>query len=197
MCITHIVRPKGELIEAIGSYCSYCERPGYSAALDVEHMRDKYTHPKRMFLWRNFLLGCKNCNPVKGNKSILNMYFPTISNTYDIFIYDNLGHVSINTTLLTTQTEQNKAQRLIDLIGLDRIPGHPNFSKKDTRWSDRKDVYLLAEKYLPKYQANEIDVETVIDLAKAKGFWSIWMSVFSGEAAIIQKLKSDFPGTRI
>ncbi|ELB2078611.1 hypothetical protein QNZ73_004754 [Vibrio parahaemolyticus] len=188
---------KDELIEAIGGYCSYCERPGYSSALDVEHIRDKDTHPNRKFLWRNFLIGCKNCNPVKSTKSILNMYFPTVQNTYEIFNYDRLGQVTVNTVLLTTQADKDRAQRLINLVGLDRRPGHPNFSKKDKRWSDRQDAYLLAEKYLPKYQSGDIDVETIVDLAKAKGFWSTWMTVFSGESAVTSKLIQDFPGTRL
>ncbi|MDE1359055.1 HNH endonuclease [Vibrio aestuarianus] len=188
---------KDELIQAIGSYCSYCERPGYSSALDVEHIRDKKTHPKRKLLWRNFLLGCKNCNPVKSTKSILNMYFPTVDNTYEILNYDRLGQVTINTARLTTLAEINKAQRLIDLIGLDRRPGHPKFSKNDKRWSERQDAYLLAEKYLPKYQAGDVDADTIIELAKAKGFWSTWMTVFSSEVAVLKKLISDFPGTRV
>ncbi|HCH0799145.1 TPA: HNH endonuclease [Vibrio parahaemolyticus] len=188
---------KEELINAIGGYCSYCERPGYSSALDVEHIRDKDTHPKRKNLWRNFLIGCKNCNPVKSRKSVLNMYFPTVQNTYEIFNYGHLGQVTVNTQLLTTQSERDRAQRLIDLVGLDRRPGHPQFSRKDKRWSDRKDAYLLAEKYLPKYRSGDVDVDTIIDLAKAKGFWSAWMTVFSAEPGVTTRLVQDFPGTRL
>ncbi|MDT3306257.1 HNH endonuclease [Shewanella vaxholmensis] len=199
--VSYVYNPHGdakdELIDTIGGYCSYCERPGYSSALDVEHIRDKDTHPQRKHLWRNFLIGCKNCNPVKSTKSILNMYFPTVNNTFEIFIYDQLGQVTVNTALLTTNAERDRAQMLIDLVGLDRRPGHPQFSKKDKRWSDRKDAYLLAEKYLPKYKAGDIDVDTIIDLAKAKGFWSAWMTVFSTEHHVTSRLIQDFPGTRL
>lgn len=188
---------KDELIEAIGGYCSYCERPGYSSALDVEHIRDKKTHPRRQFLWRNFILGCKNCNPTKSTKSVLNMYFPTVHNTFEIFNYDSLGNVDINITLLNTQDKQEKAQRLINLVGLDRRPGHAEFSTKDKRWSDRQDAYRLAVKYLPKYQANEVDADAIIDLALTKGFWSIWMSIFASETVIIQRLKDEFVGTNL
>ena len=125
------------------------------------------------------------------------MYFPTVHNTYEIFNYDQLGQVTVNTVLLTTQADKDRAQRLINLIGLDRRPGHPYFSKKDKRWSDRKDAYLLAEKYLPKYQSGDVDVDTIIDLAKAKGFWSTWMTVFSAEPAVTNRLVQDFPGTRL
>lgn len=188
---------KDELIEAIGGYCSYCERPGYSAALDVEHIRDKDTHPNRKYLWRNFLIGCKNCNPVKGTKSILNMYFPSVHNTYEIFNYDHLGQVTVNTQFLTTQSERDRAQRLIDLVGLDRRPGHPKFSKKDKRWSDRQDAYLIAERCLPKYKSGDVDIDTLIELAIAKGFWSVWMTVFSAEPDVITRLVKDFPGTNL
>lgn len=188
---------KDELIEAIGGYCSYCERPGYSSALDVEHIRDKYTHPNRQYLWRNFLIACKNCNPVKSTKSILNMYFPTVHNTFEIFNYDQLGQVTVNNSLLTTQADKDRAQRLIELVGLDRRPGHLQFSKKDKRWSDRKDAYFLAEKYLPKYKSGDVDVDTIIDLAKAKGFWSVWMTVFSAEANVTIRLIEDFMGTNL
>ena len=71
------------------------------------------------------------------------------------------------------------------------------FSKKDKRWSERKDVFLLAEKYLPKYRATEVDVDTIIDLAKAKGFWSVWMIVFESDDVIVQRLKAEFAGTNL
>lgn len=188
---------KGELISAIGSYCSYCERIGYSSALDVEHIRDKDTHPRRQYLWRNFLLGCKNCNPIKSTKSIMNMYMPHIHNTFEIFTYDANGNISINEQILTSQPQKDKAQSLINLVGLDRRPGHPDYSNKDMRWSERSDAWLLAQKYLPKYQTSAVDSEAVIDLAKAKGFWSIWMTVFQNEPLIVQLLKDEFPGTNL
>lgn len=187
---------KDELIDAIGPYCSYCERHGYFSALDVEHIRDKYTYPNRMLLWRNFLLGCKNCNPIKSTNSILNMYFPTVHNTFEIFEYSN-GIVTVNQRMVTTQAQRDKAQKLIELVGLDRVPGHPKYSQKDKRWSERRDVYLLAQRYLPKYTAHVVDADAIIDLAKAKGFWSIWMGIFQNEPIIVQRLKNEFQGTNM
>ena len=61
---------KPDLIAAIGKYCSYCEREGFSSALDVEHIEDKDTHPALTYLWSNFLLSCKNCNSIKNAKEI-------------------------------------------------------------------------------------------------------------------------------
>jgi hypothetical protein len=39
--------------------CAYCEGV---AAQDIEHFYPKTAYPDRMFLWTNFLRGCKNCN---------------------------------------------------------------------------------------------------------------------------------------
>ncbi|QFT53086.1 HNH endonuclease [Microbulbifer sp. THAF38] len=188
---------KDELISALGSYCSYCERPGYFSAIDVEHIRDKNTYPNRKLLWRNFLLGCKNCNPIKSTNSILNMFFPTVHNTFKIFIYDRHGGVSVNQAVLGSEVDEIKAKNLIELVGLDRTPGHPKYSNKDKRWSERKDVYMLAEKYLDKYHHELIDPDTIIDLALAKGFWSIWMSVFADKVEIVDLLVERFTGTKI
>lgn len=196
---SYIFRPYGnakdDLILAIGAYCSFCERPGYFSALDVEHVRDKKTHPKRKYSWRNFLLSCKNCNSIKSTKSILNMFFPTVHNTYRIFTYDSSGKIHINSTHITTNTDNTKAQNLIDLIGLDRRPGHQLYSPKDKRWSERQDVYKLATKYLPEYQAGNITLSILIDLALAKGFWSVWMTVYANEPIVVADLISKFPGT--
>lgn len=78
---------KEDLMLALGSFCSYCEREGYNSALDVEHINDKDTHPSQKYDWENFLLACKNCNPIKGRKQIDNSLMPHIDNTFIIFSY--------------------------------------------------------------------------------------------------------------
>ena len=40
------------------------------------------------------------------------------------------------------------------------------------------------------------DVDTIIDLAKSRGYWSVWYTVFEGYANVRQRLITDFPGTR-
>ena len=54
------------LIERIGEYCCYCERPG---DLHVEHVVPKNKAPELEMEWSNFLLGCVNCNSRKWNKN--------------------------------------------------------------------------------------------------------------------------------
>ena len=78
---------KPDLIAAIGKFCSYCEREGFSSALDVEHIEDKDAHPDKKFLWDNFLLACKNCNSIKGTKEIdfPNIILPHLQNTFSPF----------------------------------------------------------------------------------------------------------------
>lgn len=187
---------KDDLITAIGSYCTFCERNAYSSALDVEHIKDKHTHVSRSLLWRNFILGCKNCNPIKGTKKISSMYFPTVHDTFHVIYYSPVtGAALVNTTVCTTPQMVLMAQGLINLVGLDRIPGHPDLSNKDKRWSERIDTFNVAQRYFSKYKNGHIDLETLIDFAKVKGYWSIWMETCKTDAAVINELVNKFPCT--
>ena len=177
---------KDDLILALGNFCSYCERQGYSSALDVEHINDKDTHPDQKYNWNNFLLACKNCNPIKGTKLIENSLLPHIDNTYIVFSYLESGFIS---------TDNPLAQKLIDLVGLDRVPGHPNYSKKDKRWEERKQAWEIASRYSTKYQAGQCDIEIIKDLALKSGFWSIWMNEFQNFIEVQQELIISFNGT--
>jgi uncharacterized protein (TIGR02646 family) len=187
---------KDDLISALGSYCSYCERYGHYTALDVEHINNKNHYPEQEFNWSNFLLACKNCNSIKGNKEINLSLMPHIDNTFIIFKYLESGLIIINQELIDTLEITTNTQQLLDLIGLDRVPGHPRLSNKDKRWQERKKVWEIAVRYLDKYQSQECDIETIRDLALANGFWSIWMTIFEDYDDIKQELISAFPGTR-
>ncbi len=90
----------------------------------------------------------------------------------------------------------SKAQRLVDLVGLDRIPGHADYSHKDKRWEERKKSWELANRYLKKFNSSKCDVETIKDLALKTGFWSIWMSVFDEHVSVKAELVNAFNGTR-
>ncbi len=187
---------KDDLIGALGSFCSYCEREGFSSALDVEHIEDKHSNPYKEHDWNNFLLACKNCNSIKGTKpvSFNEILLPHLDNTFIIFSYSESGMITINATL--DNVSASKAQRLMDLVGLDRIPGHADYSDKDKRWEDRKKTWELAKRYLTKFDSNRCDVETIKDLALTRGFWSVWMSVFDGHTSVKEELVNAFNGTR-
>ena len=187
---------KDDLIKAIGPFCSYCERNGFSSALDVEHIEDKKNNPTKEYDWDNFLLACKNCNSIKGNKKINfnEIVLPDRDNTFEVFVYLESGLIIVNPSI--DSELRLKAEKLIDLIGLDRYPGHESYSNKDKRWSERKEIWELANRYLNKLKEARCDIETILDLASKSGFWSIWMNVFWEYKEIKKRLVTDFNGTR-
>ncbi len=188
---------KPDLLKALGSFCSYCERKGFSSALDVEHIEDKKNNSQKENDWSNFLLACKNCNSIKGTKEVdfNKIFFPHIDNTFRILDYLESGLIVVANNI--SNGDKIKTKKLIDLIGLDRIPGHSDYSTKDERWEERKKCWEIATRYLKKFESNKTDCKTIIDLAKAYGFWSIWMSVFNRHSLVTQKLLNDFKGTRL
>ena len=188
---------KPVLIEAIGKYCSYCEREGFSSALDVEHIEDKDAHPDKEFLWDNFLLACKNCNSIKGTTEIdfPNINLPHIQDTFSPFEYLESGYIKIKDDL--KEPVRNRVTALVNLVGLDRRPGHLRYSSKDDRWQERKQAWELSKKYKQKYIAGNCDIETIVDLSISNGFWSIWMHAFEGFPEVQRALVDNFRGTRL
>ena len=64
----------------------------------------------------------------------------------------------------------------------------------DTRYKKRSKDWNLACKYRAKFIEGKTDIETIVDLVKAKGGWSIWFTVFRG-CDDVRKALLDFPGT--
>ncbi|RZK19457.1 MAG: HNH endonuclease [Flavobacterium sp.] len=187
---------KPDLISAIGKYCSFCEREGFSSALDVEHIQHKDIHDDKEFLWNNFLLACKNCNSIKGTKEIdfPNIILPHLQDTFFPFEYLESGYIKIKDVVAEPLKSQVNA--LVSLIGLDRRPGMPNYSTKDDRWQERKQAWELSKKYCQKYSEGRCDVETIIDLCKNNGFWSVWLNAFETFPVVQRALINNFSGTR-
>jgi hypothetical protein len=73
-----------------------------------------------------------------------------------------------------------RVRAYINLVGLDRLPGHPDYSDKDDRWDNRIKVYDIAMRQQHKYTqpVPATDVETIVDLARTNGYFSIWYTVF-------------------
>lgn len=184
---------KPDLFAAIGGYCSFCERQGFSSALAVEHIEHKDKHPEKEKLWDNFLLACANCNSIKGTKEIdfSKIILPHLHDTCVPFQYLESGYIRVRDGI----GESEKAKALVALVGLDRRPGHPEYSTKDTRWQERKKVWELCNRYVIKYQKG-CDIETIVDLAISNGFWSIWMSAFEAFPEVKKELILNFKGTR-
>ena len=78
----------------------------------------------------------------------------------------------------------------INLVGLDRIPGHPNYSDGDDRWENRMEAIDLAKRQFDKYTSTPIqtDLENILCLAKEKGFFSVWYYQFLGHNEVIEAL---------
>ncbi|GAB4292819.1 MAG: hypothetical protein Fur0025_28750 [Oscillatoriaceae cyanobacterium] len=186
---------RGDLIDRLGEYCSYCEMH-LDASLAVEHVQPQSSSPHLTLVWDNFLLGCTNCNSTKKDKQItLNYYYwPDRDNTFRAFEYCQGGIVRVSGSL--TATEQQCAQNTLELTGLDRTPKN-NPSASNRRWLNRREAWDIAEramKNLTKNNTSEMR-EQIIETAKAKGFWSVWMTVFRDDRDMLDRLIKAFPGT--
>lgn len=184
----------------IGTICSYCEM-AYATKRDlhVEHVQPKglpkYDHLK--YKWDNFLFSCATCNGSdnKDTKDVIlnDVHLPHINNTFLSLKYLSGGVVMSNPAL--TGDSRQHSEALLSLVGLDKTP--KTSSPGDERWLKRSEDWNLARKNLFKYKSGKIDVESIIDLVKARGGWSVWFTVFAGEDAVLSRLVNgnDFPGT--
>lgn len=188
------------LIKRLGDYCSYCESP--LLAPDVEHVQPQVFVPTLTLTWSNFLLACIYCNRVKGKKSInssnLHDYFwADIDNTFRAFIYELDLPPQVSSHL---NFQQKKiAHNTLELTGLDRDNFHKKCTKKDRRWIKRKEAWndALSVKEDLISNPSEAMKNTIILLAKAKGFWSVWMTVFEDDTDMRQRLINAFKGTSV
>lgn len=189
---------KDDLIENLGKYCSFCEVPvPPKSSLEVEHVKAKGI-PKYAGMvcsWSNFLLGCKNCNPIKSQKDFefVEIHLPHLNNTLLSFEIFEGGLIKVNARL--PEEEQSKAMKLSWLIGIERRPGAPEYSRKDDRWKNRLEAWNLAKKYHQKYSARLTDMDTIIDVALCTGFFAVWMTVFHDIPEIKLALIKAFRGT--
>jgi hypothetical protein len=205
--VTHWQEAKEELTNEIGTFCSYCGKYNSRSALHVEHIYGKkcidaagnlkYTHLQNR--WDNFLLACVNCNSVKKSKDIAvsDPYLPHLNNLLHFIEILAGGIIRIKPEVTGIDFARTKA--FIDLIGLDRIPGHPEYSNKDDRWDSRMKVADIAERQRFKYTRQATDIETIIDLAAATGYFSIWYTTFYAFEEVKHALINGvaFPGTDI
>ena len=85
------------------------------------------------------------------------------------------------------------------LIQLDHIP-HPK--ERDRRWNSRMEAYNSAEESLEDWKKikdkedKELYMKQTLQLAKAKGFFSVWMEVFKGHKEVQKRLIEEFEGTK-
>jgi hypothetical protein len=142
------------------------------------------------FRWDNFLLGCVICNSIKGNKDVnaIGAFMPHINNLLCFIEIEEGGLIKIKENLSTA--DQAGAINYIELIGLDRVPGHPSYSDKDDRWDTRLKVYDIAKRQFEKFTATPslTDIENIVELARTNGFFSIWYYIFKGVNEVLRVL---------
>ena len=189
----------GDLVERLGRYCSYCER-SLPTHLAVEHVAPKSLHSNRERKWSNFLLGCVNCNSVKGNKDVSDegVPWPDRHNTMLAIEYLSGGFVRASSEL--DDGLSRRARELVDLVGLDRhgARGWPSPTDRDQRWSQREEAWAAAIKCRSLFESlgqPEDAVGLVLQAARGFGFFSIWMGVFDAHATVRRALIEGFPGT--
>lgn len=187
------------ILEAnLGQYCSYCEV--FSSDTEVEHIISKDQNKSLETKWNNFLIACGRCNG-GGNKSNepVNfdiMYFPHINNTFMCFVYLEGGVVLVNPIL--TKCEQQKAENLMNLVGLDKYQGNPKYPKlnpNDKQWRFRREAWEWADRYEKDYLAKKRTVNDIATFAIQRGFFSIWFTVFQAHDDVKKALIEKFTGT--
>lgn len=134
------------------------------------------------FTWSNFLLSCARCNGTdnKGDKDVIykNIHFPHKNNTMLSIEYGQGGLVQVHSNLVVGSPEYQKAKALIDLVGLDKDPSHPDYKRKDKRWLRRDIVWQIAVECEDDYQKEKVGLEYIIKVAIPRGFFSVWFTVF-------------------
>ncbi|CAI1785508.1 HNH endonuclease [Serratia quinivorans] len=192
------------LVGRIGSYCSYCERR-IATNLAVEHIQPKdgqYGHPGLTGRWSNFLLACVNCNSTKGAKEVIlsNLLLPDRDNTFYAYVYSADGKVAPAAQLSPAQ--QAIAQETLSLTGLDKkvsqiFDDNGKLVALD-RESQRKEAWGTAQEALSDVlnnPGNTAVLRLTAVLAKETGFFSIWMTVFSGQPTMLLRIIEAFEGT--
>lgn len=189
----------GDLEKCFGEYCNYCERH-FPGMLAVEHKSPKKSDPARKTDWTNFLVSCSNCNSYKGTKPTNDADFlwPDKDNTLRALEYVSGGLVTPASSLKPSVRAQ--AIALIELVGLDRHPGQPyrkRPKKRDKRYLHREECWKLAQ-----VMSNDLKVEdtpalrrAIVETAKARGFFGIWIAAFHDNADMRRSLVAAHVGT--
>lgn len=190
------------LEKRIGIFCSFCEFP-IQHVPEVEHKEAKAEGGDELE-WENLLLSCKYCNTRKGKivkKGEKDKYlWPDEDDTFHVYSYKN-GIPELNTEYLKSQRQEitEKAENTYQLVNLRNIP-KPGV--RDRRFATRIEAYNCANVSLETWKTvnsteyKEYSLKQIIQLAKAVGFFSVWMEVFSDYEEVQRNLIVAFPGTK-
>jgi hypothetical protein len=197
---TNYEEAKPDLVDRLGSYCSYCERR-IPTNLAVEHILPKddslgFTHLENE--WTNFLLGCVNCNSAKRIKIIsFDQYLlPDRDNTFPYFDYQENGMVEV---VAPDDEIARMAQNTLDMVVLNRFE-HPNWDSTIMfsaieRVGQRVQAWVQAKDALQDYLDGFTIPRRIAAEAAATGFFSIWMTAFEGHIEVRKAIIEIFSGT--
>jgi len=188
------------LVGRLGCYCSYCEMD-ISNEPDVEHVVP-ITQGGPLLLLENFLLGCKKCNKIKGNRNPTraNHLWPDEDNTFVAYEYYNEIFIRPAAGIVGSPFEQ-LAINTLGLTGIDRLPkkmlNPSKKDKRDQRWQKRKVAWGKADRALVNWNKNPSPelCEQIAETAHSTGFYSIWMQKFSGEPIVLAAIKALYLST--
>lgn len=188
---------RGALIKRIGERCSYCEMH-LDSSLAVEHVKPKkppgaaQVIPERELDWANFLLACTNCNSTKGDTDVAlaDYVWPDRDNTFIALTYLEGGRVAP-----TQGTDQARALKMIELVGLDKTPETAEAS--DRRWENRREAWDIAQESLRDLHESDSPAlrRQIIRTVKTGAYWSVWMTVFKEHPEMLREMIQAIPGT--
>lgn len=186
---------RDDLMDRIGAFCSFCEMPLPHMGA-VEHVIPRSRGGARL-AWSNFLIACVHCNAAKKNRNATRRGYvwPDRHDTHLFFQYP-IFFVQASPGVATAT--KRRIESTIDLAGLDRSPGHPDFSGRDRRWRLRFQATVKAEDALVRYRRRRHSRDAIADLvemAESTGFFSIWFQTFQGYPEVLNELKARFAGT--
>ena len=198
--ISHYSEAQPYLKDRIGLYCSYC---GFeiSHVPEIEHVAAKSKGGSET-AWNNLLLGCKYCNTRKRTAvtpaNVNDYLWPDQYNTAIAFPCINEIPVIDKAKLDLIDpsgTAYQKAERLFNVVGLGN---RPKTKLEDLRFWKRSEVYQCAVRAAKRWKSNPTEElkESTVELAKAMGFFSIWMSVFDDVPEMLLAFLDAFPGTK-
>ena len=172
-----------------GDYCHLCEMR-VTNAIAIEHIQPKEHFPALSNDWDNFLLICNYCNSEKLDEIPIPNYrdyylWPHLNNTMLAFDLD------LTTGLVTPRTGLNPANRqrvlrLIELYGLNKRSNASGAS--DPRYLERVSALYLAVTRRVEYNNGQATPAAIVDLAKTKGFFTVWLKVFGDVPEIKEAL---------
>lgn len=170
-------KAKLKLSENLGLYCSYCETCiNDIRSLAVEHILPKAVFTQLEDRWENFLVACATCNGMDNKGNTLphpDCHLPHTHNTFLSLKYERGGRVLPNPSL--SEPALSNAKRLLSLTGIDKLP-----TPTDRRWMQRAEIWNMATQYRATYDMGRTTADTILDLARYSGHWSIWFTVFDG-----------------